>query len=181
MPLLDDEQLTQMRQLPGEVCRVCKRLIRKNYCRQCDEFYWQGHATGCEVFDRFDGEHQGHRTYDLDTGERINNHNEPPTARTVHVNVAFGRPQITSLPVGTPLPGNIQLNGRNWFPQKLVYSHKELVAEVFPHAPPWTEFIISYHGRQHRRSQLMFLNSDELLTIDDGMSIEVVLPTQVPK
>ena len=57
MPLLSLKMINDLRDRPVEVCFVCQKASRKNYCRQCDEFYMQG----CDC-----NEHKGHRTYDLD-------------------------------------------------------------------------------------------------------------------
>lgn len=38
-------------------CSTCNQELRRNYCRECDEFFF---LCGCK--DR-ENEHQGHRTY----------------------------------------------------------------------------------------------------------------------
>jgi hypothetical protein len=61
MPLLNDSDRDMMRrfQLP---CARCRAVLRKHYCRQCDEFFLVGHTEECswEI-----ESHEGHR---VDTG-----------------------------------------------------------------------------------------------------------------
>ena len=53
MPLLSEEDLERLRQSPPRECPVCKKTGKKNYCRQCDLFFYE-----CDC-----NEHKGHRTY----------------------------------------------------------------------------------------------------------------------
>ena len=64
MPLLDPEQIEELRNAPPTTCTKCHQQVRKNYCRQCDEFFQQGHTDGCSYV-RPGGldAHIGHRTY----------------------------------------------------------------------------------------------------------------------
>ena len=59
MPLLDKNDLKTMRDWE-DICLACGKPLRKNYCRECDEFFIIGHAKGCR---REDKEHDDHRTY----------------------------------------------------------------------------------------------------------------------
>lgn len=66
MPLLSDEHLSDMRSRPPETCHRCKRKIRQNYCRQCDEYFMDGHAADCPTMLKTglsSDDHRGHRTY----------------------------------------------------------------------------------------------------------------------
>ena len=49
MPLLDDETLERMRAEPPTQCSDCKQEIRRNYCRECDEFFRQGQRRYLEA------------------------------------------------------------------------------------------------------------------------------------
>jgi hypothetical protein len=64
-PSLTPEDQEQM--LGGEHrCVDCGHVTSKNYCRQCDEFYYEGHATDCPRMDParpYSEDHRGHRTY----------------------------------------------------------------------------------------------------------------------
>ncbi len=65
MPLLNEEHLSDMRSRPPETCRRCKMETRQNYCRQCDEFFMDGHAADCPTMQPglASNDHRGHRTY----------------------------------------------------------------------------------------------------------------------
>ncbi len=65
MPLLNDEQLARMRGKPPKTCHCCKREVTENYCRQCDEFFTDGHAPdGPAMVSEFpSNNHRSHRTY----------------------------------------------------------------------------------------------------------------------
>ena len=66
MPLLSDEDLARMRAEEPVECASCKAMVRKNYCRQCDEFFYAGHADECPQTDPdlvWGDDHKGHRTY----------------------------------------------------------------------------------------------------------------------
>jgi hypothetical protein len=58
MPLLDEQQQKELLVPIGQTCNTCATEIRRNYCRQCDEFFF---VCKCEP-DPEDG-HIGHRTY----------------------------------------------------------------------------------------------------------------------
>lgn len=64
MPSLTPDEQNRMlgRQ---ETCRDCGQVVSKNYCRQCDEFYWEGHKQDCPRMapGPFSQDHSGHRTY----------------------------------------------------------------------------------------------------------------------
>jgi len=47
MPLLNEQELRNMRLADPDRCGDCGREIWKNYCRQCDEFFWVGHEVMC--------------------------------------------------------------------------------------------------------------------------------------
>lgn len=69
MPSLDAKQLLDLlEKTGGACCGACNNRVRKNYCRQCDEYYYAGHAAECPRIapgsDSGDA-HVGHRTYDL--------------------------------------------------------------------------------------------------------------------
>ena len=59
MPLLDDQDLKSMREW-RQTCRYCAQEIGKNYCPQCDEFFYYWHSEMCPQYGR---EHETHRTY----------------------------------------------------------------------------------------------------------------------
>jgi predicted amidophosphoribosyltransferase len=64
MPSLTPEE--QARMLGDErICNECGRRLSKNYCRQCDEFFNEGHASDCSQREQGMGntDHAGHRTY----------------------------------------------------------------------------------------------------------------------
>ena len=62
MPTLNDQFRAYLR--TGQfVCELCKKCVRKHYCRQCDEFFFVGHEASCSCCDSDD--HEGHR---IDTG-----------------------------------------------------------------------------------------------------------------
>ena len=63
-PSLDPEERERMLG-DTQTCTECGRRTSKNYCRQCDEFFWDGHSEECSH--RYQGmgntDHAGHRTY----------------------------------------------------------------------------------------------------------------------
>ena len=64
-PLLDGAQLADLRSRPPQKCSLCSQQTTANYCRECDEFFRQGHAPDCHMIAK-PGEldnHAGHRTY----------------------------------------------------------------------------------------------------------------------
>lgn len=64
MPTLDDEQLANMRDREPYECPQCQKIVHQNYCRQCDEFYTEGHAPDCpSMKGPYSNDHVGHRTY----------------------------------------------------------------------------------------------------------------------
>lgn len=62
MPLLDRNQIQALWDAPFGECRSCQKKVRKNYCRECDEFFVDGHSEDCP--DR--EEHQDHRKYPVE-------------------------------------------------------------------------------------------------------------------
>lgn len=62
MTTLRDDNLVQMAKISFN-CFKCNRLLGKNYCRDCDEFYNIGHADDCMHLKWADGSHIGHRSY----------------------------------------------------------------------------------------------------------------------
>jgi hypothetical protein len=64
MPLLDKKELERLQACPIHECKDCNHAVRKNYCRQCDEFFTSGHAMHCPVVTKSPhNNHAGHRTY----------------------------------------------------------------------------------------------------------------------
>lgn len=64
MPSLTPGEQDQM--LSGsDTCPECGNTVSKNYCRQCDEFFHEGHASYCPRMDPgpYSEDHRGHRTY----------------------------------------------------------------------------------------------------------------------
>lgn len=60
MPALDEKQLRWLRN-QFEQCPMCIGWILRNYCRECDVFFWYGHWEGCPEWKP--NEHKDHRTY----------------------------------------------------------------------------------------------------------------------
>ena len=66
MPLLSKEDLERLRKETPRDCDYCKQQVKKNYCRQCDLFFYQGHKSDCPEMDQtrpYGENHDGHRTY----------------------------------------------------------------------------------------------------------------------
>ena len=67
MPRLSHAELTALRATHTMTCPECSRKLKKNYCRDCRQFFWQGHLCDCPRLLRHDGpdtdDHRGHRTY----------------------------------------------------------------------------------------------------------------------
>lgn len=62
MPVLNLTQLRSLSRTPPYLCRDCRYSVRKNYCRECDEFFEAGHqAPVCR--DAHGQKHEKHRTY----------------------------------------------------------------------------------------------------------------------
>ncbi len=57
--LLNLNDIIHMLSIPTVDCPECGQPTCQNYCRQCDEFYRNGHRSTCSQF----GEHSGHRIY----------------------------------------------------------------------------------------------------------------------
>lgn len=51
MPLLDKDGLVSLRQKPRRVCAECNNTTFENYCRSCDEFFWDGHVHLANLMD----------------------------------------------------------------------------------------------------------------------------------
>jgi len=60
MPLLDRESQRQLLGVTERQCDRCLQWIRRNYCRQCDEFFYECDCTRKQT--TVTG-HEGHRTY----------------------------------------------------------------------------------------------------------------------
>jgi len=64
MPTLDEQHLRILKTTPPSQCEECKRETWKNYCRQCDEFFWVGHSIFCSrAIPGGEDDHCEHRTY----------------------------------------------------------------------------------------------------------------------
>jgi hypothetical protein len=67
MPRLTDAEVTALKATPMEICPECGRKLRKNYCRDCRQFFWLGHLNDCPRLqpsnDPATDDHRGHRTY----------------------------------------------------------------------------------------------------------------------
>jgi len=65
MPVLNDQELNEMRSASSFTCYACKHVLSKNYCRQCDEYFNGGHKDDCPVLKDPDSreDHRHHRTY----------------------------------------------------------------------------------------------------------------------
>jgi hypothetical protein len=62
MPLLDRQSLIDM--LATTRHCECGAIVRRNYCRACDEFYWDCHRAHCNSADASDAlVHEDHRNY----------------------------------------------------------------------------------------------------------------------
>lgn len=64
MPLLDEAGIARLKETPPEPCTECDGMLRKNYCRQCDAFFWGGHADDCAMLridEPYSDYHTGHR------------------------------------------------------------------------------------------------------------------------
>lgn len=59
MPLLARAVVAEMLSVPPAFCPQCIQLVKRNYCRQCDEFCTDGHVDGCA-----NATHVGHKGYD---------------------------------------------------------------------------------------------------------------------
>lgn len=65
MPLLDKPEVERLLMTAPVWCPDCETWTRKNYCRRLDQFFWDGHAPGCEHYH----DDPDCRKYDLTTGE----------------------------------------------------------------------------------------------------------------
>jgi len=67
MPLLDDDMVAYLRAeqaqdaLDHKLCDKCTAQLWKNYCRQCDEYFTDGHYETCAEATKYQSNH--HRTY----------------------------------------------------------------------------------------------------------------------
>lgn len=59
MPLLSEDDQRRMLGPAGFICQRCGLQRYKNYCRQCDQFFYE-----CRCPPDDDDDHTGHRTYD---------------------------------------------------------------------------------------------------------------------
>lgn len=65
MPILNDEDLKDMRNSPSRKCYECGENLFQNYCKQCDEYFDEGHKSNCSRLTdpSFRNNHWNHRTY----------------------------------------------------------------------------------------------------------------------
>lgn len=64
MPLLDEDGVRNLSATPPKPCDCCDGMLHKNYCRQCDAFFWSGHAPSCAMLrieEPYGDYHTGHR------------------------------------------------------------------------------------------------------------------------
>jgi hypothetical protein len=59
--LLSRGDLGRMRKEPPRDCSGCGAEVSRNYCRDCDVFFLDGHSQGCADTDA--RAHRAHRTY----------------------------------------------------------------------------------------------------------------------
>ena len=59
--LLTSRQFEQLKYSPQTICLGCGLRTRKNYCRNHDEFFWDGHTEKCHSNDA--SAHAHCRTY----------------------------------------------------------------------------------------------------------------------
>lgn len=64
-PSLTPEEQEQLLANNGRTCPDCGNTTYKNYCRQCDEFFYEGHKHDCPRMKpgAYSEDHVGHRTY----------------------------------------------------------------------------------------------------------------------
>lgn len=60
--LLTPEQFAELKSIPTRECSCCANKVRKNYCRDCDEFFEEWHAHICAFYED-EVRHARHRTY----------------------------------------------------------------------------------------------------------------------
>ena len=65
MPLLDDAALRELRELQKDIrhCRYCTAQVWRNYCRECDEIFEDGHYENCRALEPEVNKHASHRKY----------------------------------------------------------------------------------------------------------------------
>lgn len=65
MPSLSPDQVKALlSEHDPDICPECGQRIVKNYCRQCDEFFYAGHEPTCpRMTGTWSDDHAGHRTY----------------------------------------------------------------------------------------------------------------------
>lgn len=62
MPALNEEEILELQSF--SLRWWCGCTVKKNYCRECDEFFFYGHRAGCSVsHDPTNTVHAEHRTY----------------------------------------------------------------------------------------------------------------------
>ena len=59
--LLSSADLERMRKEPPRDCLGCGTEVKRNYCRDCDVFFFDGHGHSCTDTDA--RAHRAHRTY----------------------------------------------------------------------------------------------------------------------
>src|SRR4051812_3976246 len=79
MPYLSPEDRVTLLVELDRQCRTCGKKVRRNYCRQCDEFFFE-----CDC----PPTHVGHRTYH-EGGTTLAN-NKPEVVDASDINVHFG-------------------------------------------------------------------------------------------
>lgn len=65
MSSLNDQDMKRMYQEEPSLCPFCGNTLHKNYCRECDEYFMQGHKPDCQEMKPglHSDNHTGHRTY----------------------------------------------------------------------------------------------------------------------
>ena len=66
--LLSKDDLDRMRKELPRDCPRCWAEVRRNYCRDCDVYFFDGHNHGCPDTDA--KAHRAHRTYREFSGTR---------------------------------------------------------------------------------------------------------------
>lgn len=63
MPGLNLVELRQLNRVPPYLCPDCRYPVRKNYCRECDEFFEAGHSAPVCRDAHGTVKHEKHRSY----------------------------------------------------------------------------------------------------------------------
>ncbi len=62
MPVLDEAGLRRLRQRQADemkICQTCTAQVWPNYCRECDQWFEDGHWSACASYSA----HSRHRKY----------------------------------------------------------------------------------------------------------------------